>query len=181
MPLSAYDVSAAVFVRGLSNLTVQLKKAEAHAAAGGSGEAGMLNAMLAADGAAGHPRDLHRYPLAAHVHWAAEGPRIAIGRVLGAPAVPATQDAKSFAELLQHVDATIAYLRAVPPTDVEAGLDRPIVIEHPRGTMRSVGSHFLVAFAVPHFFYHLTAAYSILRNQGVELTMSEFLGNWPQQ
>ena len=34
------------------------------------------------------------------------------------------------------------------------------------------------AFAIPHFFYHLTTAYSILRNQGVQLTMGDFLGNW---
>jgi uncharacterized protein len=115
------------------------------------------------------PNDLHLYTLAAHVHWAAEGAKLAIARLL---------DATSFADLHQRLDAAIAYLREIAPSDLEAGLDRAIVIEHRRGSMRSSGGQFLVAFAVPHFFYHLTTAYGILRNQGVQLTMGDFLGNW---
>lgn len=30
----------------------------------------------------------------------------------------------------------------------------------------------------PHFFYHVSSAYAILRNQGVQLTMGDFLGDW---
>jgi hypothetical protein len=103
---------------------------------------------------------------------------LAIAQLLGAPSVPAANDAKSFADLHQRLDATIAYLRKIAPSDLEAGLDRTIVIEHPRGSTHSNGSQFLLAFAIPHFFYHVTTAYGILRNQGVQLTMSDFLGNW---
>jgi hypothetical protein len=118
------------------------------------------------------------YTLAAQVHWAAEGARLAIAQLLGAPRAPAANDAKSFADLHQRLDATIAYLREIAPSDLEAGLDRAIAIEHRRGSMRSSGRQFLIAFAIPHFFYHVTTAYGILRNQGVELTMGDFLGNW---
>ncbi|MCP3140973.1 DUF1993 family protein [Pyxidicoccus xibeiensis] len=183
MSLNAYDLSAGVFVRGLTNLKTQLTKAEDHAAASGSGEAALLDAQLAAEGrmrgVASHaPADLHMYTLAAQVHWAAEGARLAIAQLLGAPRVPAANDAKSFADLHQRLDATIAYLRESAPSDLEAGLDRTIVIEHHRGSMRSSGRQFLIAFAIPHFFYHVTTAYGILRNQGVRLTMGDFLGNW---
>lgn len=181
MSVNAYDLSAGPFVRGLTNLKAQLTKAEAHAASSGSGEAALLDAQLAEDG--GVPgvasgADLHRYTLAAHVHWAAEGARLAISKLLGATRVPAASDAKSFAELHQRLDATIAYLREIAPGDLEAGLERAIVIEHRRGSMHSSGSQFLLAFAIPHFFYHVTTAYGILRNQGVQLTMGDFLGNW---
>jgi hypothetical protein len=183
MSLNAYDLSAGLFVRGLTNLQAQLTKAEDHAAATGSGEAALLDAQLAVDGrvrgvASDAPADLHMYTLAAQVHWAAEGARLAIAQVLGAPAVPTANDAKSFADLHRRLDATIAYLRAITPSDLEAGLDRTIVIEHRRGSMRSSGSQFLTAFAIPHFFYHVTTAYGILRNQGVQLTMGDFMGNW---
>ncbi len=182
MSLNAYDLSAGLFVRGLTNLKTQLRKAEDHAAAGGSGEAALLEAQLAAEAVRGvasdAPADLHMYTLAAQVHWAAEGAKLAIAQLLGAPAVPAANDAKSFADLHQRLDATIAYLRAIAPSDLVAGLDRAIVIEHRRGSMRSSGGQFLIAFAIPHFFYHVTSAYSILRNQGVKLTMGDFLGNW---
>ena len=52
------------------------------------------------------------------------------------------------------------------------------MIEHRRGPMRASGRQFLVAFAIPHFFYHVTTAYGIMRNQGVQLTMGDFLGSW---
>ncbi|RUO87818.1 DUF1993 domain-containing protein [Corallococcus sp. AB018] len=183
MSLNAYDLSAGLFVRGLTNLKAQLTKAEDHAAASGSGEAALLDAQLAAEGpmhglASGAPADLHLYTLAAQVHWAAEGARLAIAQLLGAPRVPAANDAKSFADLHQRLDATIAYLRELAPGDLEAGLERAIVIEHRRGSMHSSGRQFLIAFAIPHFFYHVTTAYGILRNQGVRLTMGDFLGNW---
>jgi len=179
MSLNAYNLSAGLFVRGLTNLKTQLTKAEDHAAASGSGEAALLNARIATDGVtSGAPADVHSYTLAAQVHWAAEGAKLAIAHLLGAPSVPAANDAKSFADLHQRLNATIAYLREIAPSDLEAGLERTIVIEHPRGSMRSSGSQFLVAYAIPHFFYHLTTAYGILRNQGVQLTMGDFLGNW---
>jgi uncharacterized protein len=183
MSLSAYDLSAGVFVRGLTNLKTQLTKAEAYAAASGSGEAALLEAQLAAQGrvrgvASDAPTDLHMYTLAAQVHWAAEGAKLAIAQLLGASPVPAANDAKSFADLHQRLDTTIAYLREIAPNELEAGLDRAIVIEHRRGSTRSSGGQFLLAFAIPHFFYHVTTAYGILRNQGVELTMGDFLGNW---
>ena len=181
MSLNAYDSSAGVFVRGLTNLKAQLAKAEAHVASNGVGEAPLLEAQLAVEGSArgvASPADLHMYTLAAHVHWAAEGAKLAIAQLLGTPAVPTANDAKSFADLHQRLDATIAYLRGIAPSDLEVGLDRAIVIEHRRGLVQSSGSQFLIAFALPHFFYHVTTAYGIVRNQGVALTMSDFLGNW---
>jgi hypothetical protein len=180
MSLNAYDLSAGLFVRGLTNLKSLLTKAEAHAAASGSGEAALLDAQLAAEGrvrgVASDPRDLHMYTLAVQVHWAAEGAKLAIARLLGAPPVPAANDEKSFADLHQRLDATIAYLREIAPSDLEAGLDRAIVIEHRRGSMSFSGGQFLLEFAIPHFLYHVTSAYGILRNQGVQLTMGDFLG-----
>ena len=183
MSLNAYDSSAGLFARGLTNLKAQLTKAEVHAAASGIGEEALLGARLAAEEqvrsvASAAPGDLHMYTLAAQVHWAAEGARLAIAQLLGAPRVPAANEAKSFPELHRRLDETIAYLRGLAPSDLEAGLDRAIVIEHRRGSMRSSGGQFLLALAIPHFFYHVTTAYGILRNQGVPLTMGDFLGNW---
>jgi hypothetical protein len=181
--LNAFDLSAGLFVRGLTNLNVQLSKAEDHAAASGIGEAGLLQATLAGEASArgvasDAPTDLHTYTLAAHVHWAAEGARLSIARLQDVPRMPPRNDATSFADLHQRLDATIAYLRETAPSDLEAGLDRTIVIEHGRGPMRASGHQFLIAFAIPHFFYHVSSAYGIMRNQGVQLTMGDFLGSW---
>lgn len=177
-----HDASARLFIRGLSNLKGELIKAEEHAAASGRGGAALLNARLADAGhEAGVPsaaNDLHGYTLAAHVHWAAEAARLAVAYLLGAQPTPDRSPAASFAGLHRSLDATIAYVREVAPGDLEAGVDRTIVIERPRGAVRSDGARFLLAFAIPHFFYHLATAHGIMRNEGVRLTMGDFLGDW---
>jgi hypothetical protein len=183
MSVNTYDLSAGLFVRGLTNLKRQLTKAEAYVAANGISEAALLDATLAPEGKApsvstAAPTDLHVYTFAAQVHWAAEGARLAIAHLLGAPSVPRANDARSFTDLHQRLDDTIAHFREIAPNDLEAGLDRLIVIEHRRGSTSANGRQFLLALAVPHFFYHVTSAYTILRNQGVPLTMGDFLGNW---
>ena len=180
MSLNAHDLSAGLFIRGLTNLHRQLAKAEDHAAATGSSEVALLDARLAPSGSGlgFAPRDLHMYTLADQVHWAAEGAKLAIMHLLGARSVPTANDAKSFVVLYQRIDTTITYLGKVSSRDLESGLDRTIVIEHPGGSTRANGGQFLLAFAIPHFFYHVTTAYGILRNEGVQLTMGDFLGNW---
>ena len=183
MSLSAYDLSAGLFVRGLTNVKTQLTKAEAHVAASGGDEATLLGAQLASEGpvrdlSSQVAVDLHGYTLAAQIHWAAQGAELAIARLLGTQRTPVPNDAKSFAELYQRLDKTIAYLRGIAPSDLEAALARTVMIEHRGVSMRPSGGQFLVAYAIPHFYYHVTTAYGILRNQGVPLTMGDFLGNW---
>ena len=43
------------------------------------------------------------------------GAKLAIAQLLGTPSVPAATNAKSFADLHQRLDATIAYLREIAP------------------------------------------------------------------
>lgn len=179
MSLNVYETSAGLFIHGLTNLKSLLKKAEAHIAAHAGAEAALLDARLAAEprGVASHPHDVHMYTLAAQVHWAAEGAKLAVARLLGAAVVPTASDEKSFADLHRRLDATIAYLRETAPSELEASLDRAIVLEVRAGALNFSGSQFLLEYAIPHFFYHVSAAYGILRTQGVQLTMGDFLGN----
>jgi uncharacterized protein len=167
MPLNAHDVSVALFVRGLVNLRLVLSKAEAHAAVSGMNPLELIDAQLAPD----------MFKLGAQVHWAAEGAKLAVARLLGAAAVPATGEARSFAELFERIDTTITHLRAFAPQDLEAGLARSIEIEHRGGSMKFSGVQFLTEFAIPSFYFHVTTAYSILRFKGVEITKGDFLGS----
>ena len=157
--LQAFDVSAAVFVRGLTNLKTILTKGEAHGA--------KVTASLAEG----------MQDLAAQVHWASEGSKLALDRVLGLSEGPvAAAGAKTFADLQASVDGAIAYLEAVDPAALEAGLDRAIDLPV-RGLTKSFrGDRFLIEFALPNFFFHLTIAYAILRNEGVPLEKVDFMG-----
>ena len=84
--------------------------------------------------------------------------------------------AKTFEELHRRVDAALAHLGAVQSEATEAGLARTIEVAHRGVSTRYTGSQFLQQFAVPSFFFHLTAAYAILRHKGVPVTKGDFLG-----
>jgi hypothetical protein len=38
------------------------------------------------------------------------------------------------------------------------------------------GKSYLVQFAIPNFYFHITTAYNILRSSGIELGKADFLG-----
>lgn len=157
--LQAFDVSVAVFVRGLTNLRTLLTKGEAH---GTKVTASLVEGMQ---------------DLAAQVHWASEGSKLALDRVLGVSQAPAAAvGATTFAELHASIDRAITHLEAVDPAALEAALDRAIELPW-RGRMKSFrGDRFLIEFALPNFFFHLTIAYAILRNEGVPLEKVDFMG-----
>ena len=157
--LQAFDCSAAVFVRGLTNLKTILTKGEAHGT--------KLTASLAPG----------MQDLAAQVHWASEGSKLALDRVLGASQAPAAAaSATTFADLHTSIDSAIAYLEAIDPAALEAALDRTIELPMRGRTKSFRGDRFLLEFALPNFFFHLTIAYAILRSEGVPLDKGDFMG-----
>jgi uncharacterized protein len=164
--LKAFDLSVGLFVRGLTNLKGQLAKGEAHAAATGADPASLLHARLAGD----------MYDLAVQTHWACEGAKLAVARLLGDAPAALADEGKTFAELQGRIDATVAHLRGVDPEALEAGLERMIEIRHRASSMTFLGDRFLTEFAIPNFFFHLTAAYGILRHEGVPLQKGDFMG-----
>lgn len=157
--LQAFDVSAAVFTRGLTNLKTVLTKGEAH---GTKVTASLAEGMQ---------------DLAAQVHWASAGSKLALDRVLGVAQAPApTASATTYAELQASVDGALAYLEGVDPTALEAALDRTVELPWRGGTKSYRGDGFLIEFALPNFFFHLTLAYAILRSEGVPLEKIDFMG-----
>jgi uncharacterized protein len=164
--MNAHDASVALFVRGLGSLKVLLTKGEAHATASKLDPLELLHTELAPG----------MYDLLTQAHWAAEGARIAVARLTGASATPSADAPKSFADLHRRIDAVVAELGAAKREDLERGLERTIEIEHRSGSMKFVGEKFLLEFAIPNFFFHLTTAYCILRHRGVQLTKGDFLG-----
>ncbi len=116
------------------------------------------------------------YTLAVQAHWAGEGAKLAVDRLLGVAAKPLAEEGKTFAEIRERIDVVIDYLNAVDARALEAGLERTIEIPHRGGSMTFRGDHFITQFALPNFFFHLTAAYCILRHEGVPVQKGDFMG-----
>jgi hypothetical protein len=171
MPKTAYDAFVPIFVRALTSLKTILSKVEQQAAERGIAIPELLEARLAQPA----PDML---PLGSQIHWAAEGPKRAIERLLGTPIPSTNDDAKTLAELRQRIDSAITVLQSTSADELEASLSRDVIIVNRWGSFTLKGDQFLREFALPHFFFHVTCAYGILRHRGIALTMADYLGRF---
>lgn len=161
MTFNIYDTTVPVFTNGLTAMQGWLDKAAAE-----KPEAQLIEARLAPD----------MNPLPAQFQLASDTAKNAIGRLsrIDAPAMADTET--SFAELRERCDKTIAFIQSVDPAILAASADRDIILKLPNGTgWRFTGGDYVTRFALPNFFFHVTAAYAILRAAGVSLGKPDFL------
>ncbi|MCC6074088.1 DUF1993 family protein [Pseudomonas sp. GCM10022188] len=166
MSLSMYQASLPVFARGLANLAVILRKAVAHAEARNIDPEVFLNARLAPD----------MYPLVRQVQIVSDTAKGCAARLAGleVPSFPDTE--ASFAELQERLAKTATFLHGITPAQVDGSEERPIVLKGHERELHFVGQDYLLNFALPNFFFHLVAAYAILRHNGVEVGKRDYLG-----
>ena len=162
MSLNLYDVASPVFLRGLSSLSGLIDKA----AASGLDEAALMNARLAPD----------MKPFPDQVRMAAFSSRSCIARLTGQQ-WPKTDDAEaSLAELKETIALSVAFIEATDPAAFEGGETRRIELRFPGVELDFEGAGYLTSFAIPNFYFHVSMAYAILRNAGVELGKRDYLG-----
>ncbi len=168
MSLSIYEASVPVFIRGMRNLQAILAKAEAHAGDRGDPPSVLIEARLAPD----------MLPFNQQVQRVSDTAKGAAARLAGqeVPGFPDTET--TFPELQERLARTIAYLDSVPAEQVEAGESREIVLRPRGGELRFDGKTYLLGFALPNFFFHVTTAYAILREQGVPIGKMDYLGGF---
>ena len=160
MSFSVYDASAPIFVQSLGNMRAWLDKT------GTVPEAELLAARLAPD----------MHPLPRQFQMASDAAKGAVARLAGRAPPPMADTEASFAELQERIDRTIAFINSVDPAQVAEGATRDIALKFPNGMgYRFTGAAFLTSFALPNFFFHATAAYAILRANGVAVGKGDFL------
>lgn len=156
-----WEASVPLFVNSLTNMRDWLDKAAQE-----KEEAALMEARLAPD----------MRPLPAQYQMASDSAKNALARLTGteAPSMPDTE--KSFAELKDRCDRTIAYLKTFDRNSLAGSEEREVVLKFPNGSgYRFTGDEYLAGFALPNFYFHVTSAYAILRNQGVSLGKPDFL------
>jgi hypothetical protein len=166
MSLSMYQASTPVFVRGLTNLRAILRKARNHAEAKKIDPAVLLASRL-------YP-DMH--PLTRQVQIACDAAKFCAARLSGveAPSFPDTE--ATFDELEARIDKTVAFVKQVEPAQTEGSEERVVTLKLPNTTLELKRASYLLDFALPNFYFHLTTAYGILRHNGVEIGKFDFIG-----
>ncbi len=166
MAFSIYDASIPMMVHMLKNLSSILDKAEAHATAKDIDPATMIEARLAPD----------MFNFARQVQSAADAAKSCAARLSGEtpPSHPDTET--TFDELKGRIAKVIAYVEGFTQEQINAGEGRSITIPT-RGEpyVFKNGGDYLTQFAIPNFFFHVTIAYGLLRQQGVEIGKMTYL------
>lgn len=165
MSLSVYEVATTTFNRGLKGLSGVLAKGEASARDRGFDPAVLLTSRLAPD----------MFALTRQVQIATDHTKGAMSRLAGRD-VPKWEDTEaSFADLQARITKALDFIATFSPADLEGGETRSFQMKVGPNVMDFVGGPYLLGFALPNFYFHMTTAYAILRKNGVSIGKRDFL------
>jgi uncharacterized protein len=166
MTISMHSASAPVFVKMFSNLLGWLDKAEAHAAARKFDSANYLGLRLAPD----------MLPLTKQIQIASDAAKGAMARLSGTEIPKWDDNEASIADLRARIQKTIDYVKGFSPAQIDGSEGREITIPMRSGEpLKFDGETFLKHFALPNFYFHVTTAYALLRQAGVEIGKGDYL------
>ncbi|MNT43947.1 hypothetical protein D3C72_1804440 [compost metagenome] len=68
------------------------------------------------------------------------------------------------------------FLEQITPAQLEGSEQRLIELKLRQGPVRFDGKSYLLGFALPNFYFHVTTGYDILRYKGVQIGKRDYLG-----
>jgi uncharacterized protein len=166
MKISMYEASIPTFIHSLGNLKAILHKAVQYAETRKFDPNVLTTARLFPD----------MLPFTRQIQIASDAAKGAAAR-LSATDAPKFEDTETtMAELVARIDKTIDYLKGFKPEQFDGSEDRSITIKTPRNEFTFSGLVYLRHWAIPNFFFHMTTAYNLLRECGVEIGKADYLG-----
>ena len=166
MTISMYQASVPRFVNILGNLSNILDKAQSHIDARKINDSVLLELRLFPD----------MFAFGRQVQIACDTAAGVVARLSGQEMAAFDDSEKSLAELKQRIARTIAFIQAVPAAQIDGSEDKAIVTRRGDKETHYTGMQFLLGHAIPNFYFHVSAAYNILRHNGVEIGKRDFLG-----
>ena len=166
MSLSMSTVATQSFLQTLNALSKILDKAKAHCAAKKIDEAVLLQTRLTPD----------MFAFVKQVQITCDFAKNTLGRLTGEPP-KFPDDEKSLDDLKGRIAKTIDYVKGFKDADIDATAEKNVTFPvGPQNTMTLKGAQYVIAFALPNFYFHATTAYDILRQVGVDIGKRDFLG-----
>jgi len=166
MTLSMYQASVPLMTRMLTNLKNILQKATEHAKAKKIDESALLNARLFPD----------MFVFTRQVRLACDFARGTGARLAGLEPPAYEDNEQSLAELVARIERSIEYLGTLKAQQIDGSETREIVRPIRGEPKKFTGINYLLQFALPNFFFHVSTAYAILRHSGVEIGKTDYIG-----
>jgi hypothetical protein len=162
-----YTATVPTCVRALSNLTAILEKAVAFAEARKIDPDVLLATRLTPD----------MLPLSAQIHIANDISQGGAARLAGAPVPVFEQKARTLGEWISATRGTIEYLQSLQPAQFEGAEDKTVTWQTRSSTKHMQGTPYLFHHVLPNVFFHVTTAYDILRQAGLDIGKKDYLGS----
>ena len=167
MTISMYQASVPVFLQLLNGLSKNLEKATAHAAARKIDPAAFLGARLFPD----------MFTLVKQVQLSTDFAKGAGARLAGMEVPKYSDSEASFEELQERIAKTVAFLKSLTPAQIDGSEEREINLMQGGKPVVLKGQQYLLATAMPNFYFHIATTYGLLRHNGVEIGKRDFMGN----
>jgi uncharacterized protein len=169
MPFAMSQASLPVFEIGLNALSAVLDKAAAFAADKKVDPSVLLGWRLAPN----------MFALTRQVQVACDLAKNGSARLASVEPPKFEDNESSFDQLKERIAKTLVFLKTLDKSAIDASTERDIIfpIGSAKGQMK--GADYLNHFMLPNFYFHLTAAYSLVRNCGVDIGKQDFLGAIP--
>ncbi|WP_141732315.1 DUF1993 domain-containing protein [Oligoflexus tunisiensis] len=156
------------FQKVLGNLEAILVKAKHHADRRGFDANNFLGMRLTPD----------MFPLVRQIQIATDTAKATAAGLAGKEAPLYEDNETTLTQLIERVRSTRAFLQGFKANDFAGVEARKVKVPSTPGkAMRA--PDYVMQRAVPNFYFHVTTAYALLRQGGVDLGKKDFLGDLP--
>src|SRR5262252_7168604 len=169
MPFSMSQASLPVFEIGLNALAAVLDKAAAHVAAKKIDPSVLVGWRLAPD----------MFSFSRQIQVACDQAKNGSARLAGVEPPKFEDNETTLDQLRERIARTVAYLKTLDTKAIDASTEREITFPLGQNKGQMKGGDYLNHFMLPNFYFHLTAAYAVARNFGVDIGKRDFLGTIP--
>lgn len=175
METNLYTITVPVMTKALTALDKMLDKVSIMAASRANDwrpaahfETAFLQSRLVFD----------QFPLVQQVQVTCDNAKNGVARLAQIDAPKMEDNETTIAQLKQRIAATLAFLATIKPEQVIGKEDIKVTLPYWNDKYMT-GSGYATEYLVPNFFFHYTTAYSILRENGVEVGKSDYMGGLP--
>ncbi|KAK6506273.1 hypothetical protein TWF506_011191 [Arthrobotrys conoides] len=166
--ITLFDVTVPLFRRGMKTLKHILEKGEAYAKENGTSTKDVVNWKLAED----------MKPLTFQIQTASNTAKNTCVRVAKIELPVLDDNEETLEDLYKRIDTTLSLLDEVEEKHkaaFEGKEDSEVIMVTRLGERKFTGQSYIQNFAIPNFYFHVTAAYAILRNHGVPVGKLDYL------
>ena len=161
-----HETSVPMFINNLNILSGILLKAEKDAEKRKIDKSIFVNARLYPD----------MFPLVKQIQIGTDMVRLGLGRLADVKAPSFKDNEITFSDLQMRIKKTISFLIKIKVEQMKGSESKKIEFKIRKNNFKfKNGQVYLQQWIIPHFFFHMTTTYNILRASGVKLGKKDFV------